>query len=164
MVMQPAAVAEASPFRRSRGFGLGLRATAGYAGDNELIIFGGGGLVRYIATPRIGLELSVDAYGAGDGDDAFLLPIQASGLVFFNTRRSLQPYLLAGINTSILECENADASFLYAGAHAGVGAELLIGRRLGLTLEARGFVQGLVHGDDELEYGVTFNTGFNLYL
>lgn len=167
VVAQPAPVAvEApAPFVRSAGFGLGLRATAGYAGEHGLGLYGGGLVLRYIATPHFGLELDVDGYGAGtDGDDAFVVPISLSALVFLNAQSHVQPYLIGGLDLMILGGEGCDdASYLYAGGHAGVGIEFLLGSHVGLTLDARTFVQGMVDAD-EIEYGVTFNTGFNVYL
>lgn len=159
--IQPVPVVSLRPEVRQRGVGLGLRANVGYAGGNELTFYGGGGVFRFIGGPRLGLEIAFDIAGC---DDAIVVPIEMSGLVFFNIRGRVQPYLLAGLDFNIIAPTDRDASFLYVGGHFGVGLELLVGRRLGITLDARTFVQGLAHSvETDVEYGVTVNTGFNFY-
>jgi hypothetical protein len=159
--VRPAPVVNLRPQLRNRGTGLGLRAAVGYAGSNELTFYGAGAVLRYIANPRFGLELAVDVNGC---EEAIVVPIELSGLVFFNTRGRVQPYLVAGVDFNIIAPNDRVASFLYAGGHFGVGLEILVGRRLGITLDARTFVQGLAHSvEKDVEYGVTVNTGFNFY-
>lgn len=162
--VRPAPVLNLRPQVRQRGTGLGLRAAIGYAGyaeSSELTFYGAGAVLRYIATPRFGLEITVDVNGC---EDALVVPIELSGLVFFNTRGRVQPYLLAGVDVNIIAPSNRSVSFLYAGGHVGVGLEILVGRRLGITLDARTFVQGLAHSvENDVGYGVTVNTGFNFY-
>ncbi len=144
------------------GLGLGLRGVAGYAGVEDYAMYGGGLVIRYIPTGRFGLELTTDLYSSNA--DSTLVPISLSGLFFFNPTRHVQPYLIVGGNVTI-DAREDDHSYLLAGAHAGVGVELLIGRHVGLTLDARGFIQGRAHTvDDDVEGGITFNTGFNIYL
>lgn len=161
---QPAPVLEYRPQLRHRGVGIGLRAALGYAGSNDLTFYGGGGVFRFIASPRFGLELAVDVNGC---NEAIIVPIELSGLVFFNTRGRVQPYLIAGLDFNIIAPSAREVTMLYVGGHFGLGLEFLVGRRLGITLDARTFVQGLtdsVEGvEDNIEYGVTVNTGFNLY-
>jgi hypothetical protein len=167
-VAQPAPVVVAPAAVRGTGFGLGLRASVGYAGldGDGLGLYGAVAVARYQATPRFGVELDVGGLAGGDGDDAVLVPIGLTALVFFNPGRHLQPYLFGGIDMTIIDadCLQGGSSWIFAGGHAGVGLEFLVANHFGLTLDARGTVEGVVHAADYINYGFTINTGFNFYI
>jgi hypothetical protein len=180
------------PMVRDRGFGFGVRAGAGYAGVADVGNFGGGVVARYIASPRFGVELTVDAYG-GTGYtgnvEAVEFPVTLNGLWFINPRNRVQLYLIGGLGVSFasVSSDTAEDSPVYGGGELGLGVEFLIGQHVGLTLDARGFVRGRMNeretdpsdpvndgscriGDDSewectaLTAGAIFNLGFNFYL
>jgi len=180
------------PMVRHRGFGFGVRGGAGFVGAADVGNFGGGVVARYIASPRFGVELTVDAYG-GTGYtgnvDVVEFPVTLNGLWFINPRNRVQLYLVGGLGVSFgsVEANGVEDSPVYGGGELGLGVEFLIGQHVGLTLDARGFLRGRMNerendpsetvndgscriGDDSewectaITAGAIFNLGFNFYL
>jgi len=181
------------PMVRHRGVGFGVRAGAGYAGVTDIGNFGGGALVRYIASPRFGVELTVDAYG-GTGYTGNVerveIPVTLNAMWFVNPRSRAQLYLLGGLGVSFasVDANGYEDSPIYAGGELGVGVEFLLGRHVGLTIDIRGFLRGRMNERElppSMEYsydgscredgeggwectnltaGATLNAGFNFYL
>jgi len=181
------------PMVRDRGFGFGVRAGAGYAGVEDVGNFGGGVVARYIASPRFGVELTVDAYGGTGytGDvEAVEFPVTLNALWFVNPRNRVQLYLVGGLGmsfASVTGSNGSEDSPVYGGGELGLGVEFLIGQHVGLTVDARGFLRGRMNerttdpsdpvndgscriGDDgawectPVTAGAIFNLGFNFYL
>jgi hypothetical protein len=151
-----------SPDVRELGVGLGLRANVDYSGGHELGLYGAGAVIRFVPSSRFALELTIDGAGSEAG---YAVPIGLSGLFFFNRDSHFQPYLLAGVNMNILETPES-LTAVYVGGHVGAGIELLVGSRVGLTLDGRAFIQGVAVKEDtaEIDFGVGVHTGFNIYL
>lgn len=158
------------PPLRQRSIGFGLHGGLSYSGTNEETSWGGGLSLRLIPRSRFASELSVDLYAAGD--DRLVIPISLSGLFFFRTHRMLQPYITSGFDAVVERPREGGLSrdvdrTWSLGGHAGLGVELLLGR-LGVQLEARAFAiapvdQARSDSIDDIEWGLTFNTGLNLY-
>jgi hypothetical protein len=177
------------PYRRHRGFGFGARVGGGYAGLSDIGMYGGGINLRYTASPSVGIELTVDAFGGTGyaGAERTEFPITLNVLWYLNPRSRFQVYILGGLGISIAEVEQNGYTDdpLYGGGEIGLGLELLLGNHFGITLDARGFVRtrmnereegNLAHdgscrtGDDgqtectDLEAGAVFNLGVNFYI
>ncbi len=177
------------PFRRHRGFGFGARAGGGYAGISDIGMYGGGVVVRYNTGPRVGIELTVDAFGGTGyaGAERLEFPITLNALWYLNPRSRFQIYLLGGLGISIAEVEQNGYTDdpIYGGGQLGLGVELLLGDHFGITLDARGFIRARMNERDEgnlahdgscretedggtectdLEAGATFNLGLNFYI
>lgn len=189
----PRMVLSRRPMVRHRGLGFGLRAGGGYAGMTDVANFGGGANIRYITSPRFGVEFTVDAFG-GTGYTGNVerveIPITLNGLWFINPRSRAQLYLLGGFGASFasVEANGYEDSPVYLGGELGLGVEFLIGRHVGLTMDVRGFLRGRVNERElppsmaysydgscredgfggwectNLTAGATFNLGFNFYL
>lgn len=164
---------EARPHLRQRAIGLGFRAGLLSFSEEEEHYWSAGGTLRLIPFHRFGLEASVDFSGT---EEELLTPISFSNLFFFNTRGRLQPYLVGGLMISVRHSlEEEDERFTSVGGQMGVGLEMMLGHRLGLTIDLRGFGLAPVNDEnvrddegyldfDNMSYGVMLNTGINFYL
>lgn len=106
-----------------------------------------GGFVRLSASPRTALELAVDVRSTLDeerGERVREYPVQGSLLVFL-ARASVAPYLLGGAGWYTRRVEpiaregpaGPGSTTRRLGTHAGIGAELLLTRRLALHADYR---------------------------
>ena len=133
-----------------QAFGIGARLTlvkdsvSGETGsDSERFT---GGLLRAKLSPRTAIELSVDwrtATNQALTERVRDLPIQAS-LLYFPVNARLAPYLLGGAGWYSQRVQTLSESTVTStvttktfGYHAGFGAELRLGRRLGVHVDYR---------------------------
>lgn len=147
---------------RASGLGMVVVSRTSLEGASELLLFGFGAALRYVAGPNFGLEVAVDAAGTSD---SWAVPIQLSGLVFLNIARRVQPVLAFGADVNVVGARHVDAALVYSGGHVGVGVEILLGPALGILVEVRQSVLGLVDGGalqrrfEQLEYGTALRFG-----
>lgn len=128
----------------AQGIGLGPRISfqrgdADVPGSSSLRLLGG--QVRFGLSPHTALEISADY--SSSLDESFTervksLPLQASLLVF-PVRATVSPYLLAGLgwytqsSTVVMPgAPPASETVREMGYHAGVGAEVKVGKHIGL--------------------------------
>lgn len=159
----------------------GLHARMG-AMMSENVAMGGAHFgLRFRPCQLFAMELGIGGYGGEDynDDERFELPVTVDGYLFLGRRR-FQPYLVGGLHTSVAFVEQGffgdDRTLVHVGGQLGIGAEWRVGRRLGLSMDVRGFVRERVGGSDErpefvrpgestdTSVGALMNLGMTLYL
>jgi opacity protein-like surface antigen len=118
-----------------------------------------GGLVKLPLSPRATLEISLDR--RRESDDSLTqrtteIPLQGS-LLLYPVRSTLSPYVLGGVGWYTQKVEQLAAGTVTAsdtsrrfGYHAGIGAELKLGRHAGVHGDYR-YTFLKFGGDDEDE-------------
>jgi hypothetical protein len=148
----------------AQSFGVGLRLSMVKSetddgvsdADSDSVRFTGG-QIRLKASPRIGIEVSLDRHS----EEFDLLdqrvreyPLQAS-LLLYPVKAPFAPYLLGGpgwYTTKVDSLSDEDAETVSTrrfGWHAGFGAELLLGKHAGIHADYR--YTFLKWGDDDDE-------------
>lgn len=145
---------------RAQGFGLGGRMSM-VRGNIEASTSAErffGGQIRLPLSPRSSLEVSIDR--RAETSEALTervveLPIQGS-LMIYPVRTTLSPYLLGGVGWYTTKVEQRAADVVTASAtsrrfgyHAGIGAELKIGRHVGAHGDYRYTFLNFGGDDDE---------------
>lgn len=163
--LQPQPVAAPAPAQRQQ-FGLGAYASGLFLGGGESsrsrpAVGGAGVVVRYRHNPHIASEVTLAGMFGNDynGDRRAEVPVTVGGVVYFNPQNRFQVYGLLGAGLSFASVQydaaNArvrgmdQASYLYLGGYAGVGAEWQLSRSFALFFDVRGFIRGRVDRDAE---------------
>jgi hypothetical protein len=114
------------------------------AGDSGL---GGlGASLRYEVTPVLTLDLGLDSILGTDynGYDRNEFTASFSSLLYFNPDQLIRMYAILGLNTTAarVSVEADDQSWGYFGAHAGLGLDFAVDRKVALNVDLIGFVRG----------------------
>ena len=158
---QPVAYA---PVRRAlphHRHGVSLRLAGVSAGEGSL-----GGLMaayRFRPVPHFALEFGTGVFGGEDdqGTRRIETPFTVDGLVFFNTRRRLQPYFLFGVGVSSARVDRTgdfvdglgdEVFYRYLGGQAGFGLEWRFLPHLAANLDVRGFVRTRIDDEEGPEF------------
>lgn len=160
VVIEQQQVVTYAPARRAmphHRHGVSLRLAGVSAGDRGSL----GGMLaayRFRPVPQFALEFGTGIIGGEDdqGGRRIETPLTVDGLVFFNTRRRLQPYLLLGLGVSSARVDRTgdfvdgfgdEVDYRYFGGQAGIGLEWRFLPHLAANLDLRGFVRTRI--DDE---------------
>jgi hypothetical protein len=108
---------------------------------------GVGASLRYLVNPVVTLDFGLDSIFGTDynGYDRSEGSLSFSSLFYFNPRQSsVRSYGILGLNTSVARVDvgGDDQSWSYFGAHAGIGLDIPLDRRVALSLDLLGFVRG----------------------
>lgn len=107
---------------------------------------GVGASIRYEVNPVLTLDGGIDSMLGRDynGYDRSELSLSLSSLLYLNQHRQIRTYAIVGLNTSAAEVDIAgdDQGWGYFGAHAGLGLDIALDRRVALNLDLLGFVRG----------------------
>ncbi len=154
-----------------------------YIGGNAYAETNDAGLrlaLNYRKTPVVGSEISVGLFGTGmrlddNGSEARTdVPIQLSAVFHLFPRAPIQPYVLFGGTATLRNWQYVyddgtlgdPYSELRVGPHLGFGLEVLIGDRVGITLDGRRIIYTMVDREVIDQSGLrdgTFTGGLNLY-
>ncbi len=176
-------------------WGFNLRAEGAAMGDGANLNAGIGGLglsLRYRPVPAFGFDLGVDVIGGKDynGFTRIETPVSLNAMIFVNPRSRVQFYLIGGAHLSHAQVRSDSASPLlsptedgkwgadynYFGGQGGAGLEFRLGRRVGLSFDALGFIRKRTDDGRMPEYvdastgkttntsgGVLFRGGLNFW-
>jgi hypothetical protein len=108
---------------------------------------GVGASLRYSVNPVVTLDFGLDSMLGNDynGYDRSESSLSFSSLFYFNPRQSsVRTYAILGLSTSVarVDVDGDDQSWSYLGAHAGIGLDIPLDRRVALNLDLLGFVRG----------------------
>jgi hypothetical protein len=110
-----------------------------------------GAALRFRPTPRIALEISLDAMRGRDanGFERSEVPLSFVGMLYLNPKSRAQVYLLGGFGFSSAAVDVEDGyngkhreNYSYFGGLFGGGIEFRVGRKVALNFDVRGFVRG----------------------
>jgi hypothetical protein len=141
---------------------------------------GGVGMsLRYRPVPAFALDFGVDVLAGNDynGFERTEVPVSMNGMLYLNPRSRVQVYLQGGMHISRAEVRsdmpspllNAvdgsqyGATYTYFGGQGGGGFEFRLSRRIGLNLDAMGFIRKRIGEINQPEFydpatGRTTNT------
>jgi len=158
-------------------WGLNLRAEGAAMGDGAKDNAGLGGLgisLRYRPVPAFGFDFGVDVIGGKDynGFTRIETPLSLNAMIFVNPRSRVQFYLIGGGHLSHAQVRSDSysplleptgdgkwgADYNYFGGQGGAGLEFRLGRRVGLSFDAMGFIRKRTD-DGRLPEYVDVNTG-----
>jgi outer membrane protein with beta-barrel domain len=130
------------------------------SGDSGL---GGlGASLRYEVTPVLTLDLGLDSILGTDynGYDRNEFTASFSSLLYFNPDQLIRTYAILGLNTTAarVSVEGEDQSWGYFGAHAGLGLDFAVDRKVALNIDLIGFIRGRT--DERAAREPEFNDGF----
>ena len=107
---------------------------------------GVGASLRYAVNPTVTLDFGLDSILGTDynGYERSEGSLSFSSLLYLNPRHSVRTYAVLGLNTSVAHVDvgGDEQSWSYFGAHAGIGLDIPIDRRVALNLDLLGFVRG----------------------
>lgn len=107
---------------------------------------GVGASIRYEVNPVLTLDGGIDSMLGRDynGYDRSEVSLSLSSLLYLNQHRQIRTYGIFGLNTSAAQVDIAgDArGWGYFGAHAGLGLDIALDRRVALNLDLLGFIRG----------------------
>jgi hypothetical protein len=102
--------------------------------------------LRYVVNPVLTLDVGLDSLLGTDyhGNDRGELTFSFSTLLYFSRHPAVRSYVLFGLNSSAasVEVDGFDRSYGYFGAHAGLGLDIPLDRRIALNLDFLGFIRG----------------------
>lgn len=167
------------PIRRPT-VGLGARGHVGGAfftdedsiGDSDLVLYGVGGALRLIPHSNFGFEITGD-YTWTDTEDQWQVPVQLSALFIFNPDSYVQPILILGIDYTASQPWFLNDVLSYMGGHVGIGLEFMANSHVGLMVDLRYAVQGLLNDKRDfpnvdrlwgIDQRVVGSLGINFYL
>jgi hypothetical protein len=114
--------------------------------SSEAGLGGVGASVRYRLNPVVTLDGGLDSIVGTDynGNSRGELMLSFSSLFYFNPDRTIRTYAIVGLNASAAEVDVAgdNQSWGYFGAHAGLGLDIPLDRRVSLDLDLVGFLRG----------------------
>ena len=183
------------PQRLYTKWGFNLRVEGAAMGDGASVDAGIGGLgmsLRYRPVPAFGFDLGVDVIGGKDfnGFTRIETPVSLNAMIFVNPRSRVQFYLMGGAHLSHAQVRSDSSSPLlgrtddgkfgadynYFGGQGGAGLEFRLGRRVGLSFDALGFLRKRTDDGPQPEYvdaatgkttntsaGVLFRGGLNFW-
>lgn len=185
----------ARPQRLYSKWGFSLRVEGAAMGDGANVDAGIGGLgmsLRYRPVPAFGFDLGVDVIGGKDfnGFTRIETPVSLNAMIFVNPRSRVQFYLIGGAHLSHAQVRSDysspllgrtedgkyGADYNYFGGQGGAGLEFRLGRRVGLSFDALGFMRKRTDDGRQPEYvdaatgkttntsaGVLFRGGLNFW-
>jgi len=107
---------------------------------------GVGASIRYEVNPVLTLDGGIDSMLGRDynGYDRSEVSLSLSSLLYLNQHRQIRTYGIFGLNTSAARVDIAgdDQGWGYFGAHAGLGLDIALDRRVALNLDLLGFIRG----------------------
>jgi hypothetical protein len=105
-----------------------------------------GGSLRYRLNPVVTLDAGLDTLLGTDynGYDRGELTLSFSSIFYFNPERTVRVYALVGLNASVARVNvgGDDQGWGYFGAHAGLGLDIPLNRRLAFDIALLGFLRG----------------------
>jgi hypothetical protein len=194
--MAPPVIKQQPPQQRLyTKWGFNLRVQGAAMGDGANVDAGIGGLglsLRYRPVPAFGFDLGVDVIGGKDfnGFTRIETPVSLNAMIFVNPRSRVQFYLLGGAHLSHAQVRSDysspllgrtedgkyGADYNYFGGQGGAGLEFRLGRRVGLSFDALGFIRKRTDDGRKPEYidastgkttntsgGVLFRGGLNFW-
>lgn len=123
--------------------------------------------IRFRPSRMFGVELNIGAYGGTDynGHDRIEVPIAFDFMFHLPRATRFQMYFVIGPQVSWAATDGLDRflgytsrSFVYLGAHAGIGGELRLSDHFAISADIRGFIRSRVDDDGSPEF-VNFATG-----
>ncbi len=159
----------------------GLHARLGAMMSDSVAMGGAHFGLRFRPSQLFAIELGVGGYGGEDfnNQDRVEIPVTVDGYIFLGRRR-FQPYIVGGLHTSVALIDDFtrdERTLVHVGGQLGIGGELRVGRRIGLSLDVRGFIRQRVGGSDDIpefrrssgettdtSVGALVNAGMTLYL
>lgn len=107
---------------------------------------GVGASIRYEVNPVLTLDGGIDSMLGRDynGYDRSEVLLSLSSLLYLNQHRQIRTYGIFGLNASAanVDIDGDDQGWGYFGAHAGLGLDIALDRRVALNLDLLGFIRG----------------------
>lgn len=107
---------------------------------------GVGASIRYEVNPVLTLDGGIDSMLGRDynGYDRGEVSFSLSSLLYLNQHRQIRTYGIFGLNTSAaqVDIDGDEQGWGYVGAHAGLGLDIALDRRVALNLDLLGFLRG----------------------
>lgn len=111
---------------------------------------GVGASIRYAVNPVLTVDVGVDSLLGRDynGYERSEASVSLSTLLYLNQHRLIRTYGIFGLNSSAarVDIDGDDQDWGYFGAHAGLGLDIALDRRVALNLDLLGFMRGRTDG------------------
>jgi hypothetical protein len=124
----------------------GLMLGNGRRGRRDARMGGVGASLRYAVSPVVTLDFGLDSILGTDynGYDRSEVSFSVSSLLYLNQHHLIRTYGILGLNASSarVDVTGDDQAYRYFGAHAGLGLDIRLDRRVALNLDLLGFMRG----------------------
>jgi hypothetical protein len=124
----------------------GLMLGQGRGSSHDARMGGVGASIRYEVNPVLTLDGGIDSMLGRDynGYDRSEVSLSLSSLLYLNQHPQIRTYGIFGLNTSAARVDvvGDDQAWGYFGAHAGLGLDIALDRRVALNVDLLGFLRG----------------------